>query len=293
MPDQLLKNADMALYRAKADGRGIYPLLRARHGRPLQERRALEIDLRTALANGEFDLFYQPLINVGTSQISGFEALLRWRHPDRGMVPPGEFIPRGGRDRAHRPARRMGAASGLPRGRVAGRPTSRLRSTCRPHSSAAATWFRSWPARSSPSGLAPGRLELEITESVLLHDNEARSPTCISCGPWACASRWTTSAPAIRRLSYLRSFPFDKIKIDRSFVRDISERADCAAIVQSIASLGASLGMATTAEGVETGEQLQLLKAVGCTEVQGYYFARPQPAGEARRLLENRASAAA
>ena len=94
-------------------------------------------------------------------------------------------------------------------------------------------------------------------------------------------------------LSYVLSFPFDRIKIDRSFVRDISERADCAAIVQSIASLGASLGMATTAEGVETGEQLQLLKAVGCTEVQGYYFARPQPAGEARRLLENRASAAA
>ena len=291
-PDQLLKNADMALYRAKADGRGIFRFFEPGMDARLQERRALEVDLRTALANGEFDLFYQPLINAGTSQISGFEALLRWRHPGRGMVPPAEFIP---------VAEEIGLIA--PLGEWV------LRQACRE-----AAW---WPAdirvaiNLSPaqfrsrnlvqvvasalvaSSLSPGRLELEITESVLLHDNESTLAVLHQLRALGVRIAMDDFGTGYSSLSYLLSFPFDRIKIDRSFVRDISERADCAAIVQSIASLGASLGMATTAEGVETGEQLQLLKAVGCTEVQGYYFARPQPAGEARRLLENRASAAA
>ncbi len=291
-PDQLLKNADMALYRAKADGRGVFRFFEPGMDARLQERRALEVDLRTALANGEFDLFYQPLINAGTSQISGFEALLRWRHPGRGMVPPAEFIP---------VAEEIGLIA--PLGEWV------LRQACRE-----AAW---WPTdirvaiNLSPaqfrsrnlvqvvasalvaSSLSPGRLELEITESVLLHDNEATLAVLHQLRALGVRIAMDDFGTGYSSLSYLLSFPFDRIKIDRSFVRDISERADCAAIVQSIASLGASLGMATTAEGVETGEQLQLLKAVGCTEVQGYYFARPQPAGEARRLLENRASAAA
>jgi diguanylate cyclase (GGDEF)-like protein len=196
-PDQLLKNADMALYRAKADGRGVFRFFEPGMDARLQERRALEVDLRTALANGEFDLFYQPLINAGTSQISGFEALLRLRHPGRGMVPPAEFIP---------VAEEIGLIA--PLGEWV------LRQACRE-----AAW---WPTdirvaiNLSPaqfrsrnlvqvvasalvaSSLSPGDLSLRSPSRSSCTTTKLRSPFSISCGPWAFGSRWTTSAPAIR-----------------------------------------------------------------------------------------------
>ncbi|MGO4705242.1 putative bifunctional diguanylate cyclase/phosphodiesterase [Microvirga sp. 2MCAF38] len=276
-PDELLKHADLALYRAKSNGRGTFRFFEPEMDEQLQARRQLEIDLRKALPNGEFELYYQPQIDIRADEICGFEALLRWHHPDRGMVPPGEFIP---------VAEDIGLISALGEWVI--------QQAC----AEAATWpervkvavnlspvqFRnrtlvqSVVSALTSSGVTPDRLELEITESVLLQDSEATLATLYQLREFGVRIAMDDFGTGYSSLSYLRSFPFDKIKIDQSFVRELSSRADCLAIVQSIASLGASLGMAVSAEGVETEEQFRQLKATGCTEVQGYYFGRPGPA---------------
>jgi EAL domain-containing protein (putative c-di-GMP-specific phosphodiesterase class I) len=244
----------------------------------------VELDLRRALVNREFELFYQPLVNLGTNQVSGFEALLRWRHGERGMVPPAQFIPL---------AEEIGLI--VPLGEWV------LRQAC----SEAATWpgdvkvavnlspaqFKSRNLVAAVltalaySRLPADRLELEITESVLLSENEANLDTLHRLRDLGVRISLDDFGTGYSSLSYLRSFPFDKIKIDQSFVRELAERPDCMAIIRAIAGLGASLGIATTAEGVETREQLDRLRAEGCTEVQGYLFSPPQPAAEVQRLL--------
>jgi diguanylate cyclase (GGDEF)-like protein len=278
-PDQLLKHADLALYRAKADGRSTFRFFEPEMDAQLQARRAMEGDLRKALANREFELYYQPQINIRANEISGFEALLRWRHPERGIISPVEFIP-------------IAEDIGL----IATLGEWVIEQACREASS--------WPngikvaVNLSPvqfrfrglvqsvgrallqSGLASNRLELEITESVLLQDNDMTIATLHQLRRLGVRIAMDDFGTGYSSLSYLRSFPFDKIKIDQSFVRELSSRADCLAIVQSIASLGANLGMSTVAEGVETEDQFQQIRAAGCTEVQGYYFGRPKPTHE-------------
>jgi diguanylate cyclase (GGDEF)-like protein len=282
--DVLLRNADMALYRAKAEGRGTSHFFESEMDRRIQARRSLELDLRKAFVNGEFELYYQPLVNLGSNAVTGFEALLRWRHPERGMVSPVEFIPL---------AEEIGLI--VPLGEWV------LRQACMQ----AASWpgdvkvavnlspaqFRSRGvvqaviSALAHSGLRPQRLELEITESVLLGETEANLATLHQLREIGTRISMDDFGTGYSSLSYLRSFPFDKIKIDRSFVRELVQRPDCVAIVRAVTGLGASLGIATTAEGVETPEQLERLRREGCTEVQGYLFSPPRPAAEIGELM--------
>jgi diguanylate cyclase (GGDEF)-like protein/PAS domain S-box-containing protein len=283
-PDQLLKNADTALYRAKSDGRGLYRFFEPEMDARMQARRKLEIDLRKAIANGEFEVFYQPLVDVRTVTVTGFEALIRWNHPEHGMIPPLDFIP-------------FAEETSLivPIGDWV------LRQAC----AEAATWpinvkvavnlspiqfknralLPSVISALAASGLSPNRLELEITESVLLQDGDATLAILHELRGLGVGISMDDFGTGYSSLSYLRKFPFDKIKIDRSFIVDMSDRNDCLAIVRAVIAMGSGLGIATTAEGVETAEQFKQLKLEGCAEVQGYLFSPPRPAAEVIALL--------
>jgi predicted signal transduction protein with EAL and GGDEF domain len=279
-----LKNADMALYRAKADGRGTYRFFEAGMDARAQARRLLELDLRAALSRGEFEVYYQPIHDLKSDHISCFEALVRWNHPLRGMTPPTDFIP-------------LAEETGLivPIGNWV------LRKAC----ADAAGWSQdvsvavnlspaqfknrdlvpSVIAALAASGLAAHRLELEITESVLLQDSEATLATLHRLRDAGIRISMDDFGTGYSSLSYLRSFPFNKIKIDQSFVRELASRGESMAIVRAVTGLGRSLGISTTAEGVETTEQLALLRTEGCTEVQGYLFSPPRPAAEVESML--------
>jgi len=283
-PDQLLRNADMALYRAKSDGRGAYHFFQAEMDAQMQERRTLELDLRKALQADQFDLHYQPLIDLGRGEVCGFEALLRWNHPDRGLVPPDEFIP---------VAEEIGLI--VPLGdwvlKQACRDAVNLPANLTIAVNLSAVQFRnpmlalSVVSALGQSGLAASRLELEITESVLLQADRAVLDALHQfrdLGVRICMDDFGTGYSS---LSYLRSFPFDKIKIDRSFIRELGRDNDCMAIIRAVMRLGSSLGMITTAEGVETEEQLDLLRAEGCMQVQGFLFSEAVPAAEIPILL--------
>jgi predicted signal transduction protein with EAL and GGDEF domain len=284
-PDQLLKNADLALYRAKSEGRGTYRFFEPEMDQRMQARRSLEKDLRDALITGQFALHYQPLVNLERDEICGFEALLRWTHPVRGKVPPGEFIP-------------IAEESNLivPIGEWV------IRQAC----AEAARWPEhlkvavnvspaQFKARNladvvlqslASAGIGPSRLELEITESVMLQDEEAAFATLTRLHDLGVRIALDDFGTGYSSLSNLRKFPFDKIKIDRSFVSDLSTaNVDALAVVRSVAQLGVSLGMATTAEGVETREQLDAVRAEGCTEIQGYFICPPSPPDEIERLI--------
>jgi diguanylate cyclase (GGDEF)-like protein/PAS domain S-box-containing protein len=291
-PDELLKKADLALYRAKADGRGTYRFFEAGMDARAQARRLLELDMRAALPRGEFEMHYQPIRDVAAETIVACEALVRWRHPMRGLIPPGNFIP-------------LAEETGL----IIQIGEWVLRTACR---DAAA-----WPndigvaVNLSPvqfknpnlvlqvmnalaqSGLPAHRLELEITESVLLQNSEATLSTLHALRGNGVRISLDDFGTGYSSLSYLRSFPFDKIKIDRSFVEDVTSREDSLAIVRAVAGLGRSLGIATTAEGVETMAQLDVLRREGCTQAQGYLFSKPCPAAEVRKLFTSRESAVA
>jgi diguanylate cyclase (GGDEF)-like protein len=294
-PDQLLKNADMALYRAKADGRGTYRFFEPEMDARMQARRALELDLRAAIATGQFELHYQPLVNLETETIVGFEALIRWNHPERGLISPLEFIPLAEE-----------TALIVPIGEWV------LRQACEE----AVKWPTdiSIAVNLSPiqfktgrvtqmvmnalaySGLTASRLELEITESVLLLNNEATLNTLHQLRTLGVRISMDDFGTGYSSLSYLRSFPFDKIKIDRSFVHNLSSSKDAMAIIRAVTGLGRSLGMMTTGEGVETREELDYLKREGCTQAQGYFFSKARPASEVYDLLakqRNKAKAVA
>ena len=277
--DKLLKNADLALYRAKLDGRGTYRFFEPEMDARMQTRRRLELDLRQALARREFQLHYQPQLQLDGDKLIGCEALIRWKHPERGMVPPLDFIPL---------AEEIGLI--VPIGEWV------IRQACRE----AVTW----PARMSvavnvspaqfksdrlvetiisalaSSGLSPKRLEVEITEGVLLQESEKTLQTLHRLRELGVRISMDDFGTGYSSLSYLRSFPFDKIKIDRSFVKDLSNSPDGHAIIRAIAGLGKSLGMTTVAEGVETMEQMQRIRDEGCTDVQGYLVSRPIPADD-------------
>jgi diguanylate cyclase (GGDEF)-like protein/PAS domain S-box-containing protein len=282
--ETLLRNADMALYRAKGAGRGDAHFFEAEMDRQIQARRGLELDLRKALGNDELELYYQPLVNLETSEVCAFEALLRWHHPTRGAVPPNEFIPI---------AEDIGLIAALSHWvlRTACVEATKWPDTVKVAVNLSPVQFRSKGlvesvvAALAHSGLNPGRLELEITESVLLSETEANLATLHQLREIGARISLDDFGTGYSSLSYLRSFPFDKIKIDRSFVRDLGLRPDSMAIIRAIVGLGRSLNIATAVEGVETQEQLELLKAECCTEVQGFLFSSPVPAARVTKLL--------
>ena len=290
-PEQLLKNADIALSRAKSEGRGTYRFFETGMDVRMQARRTLEMDMRKALVEGEFELHYQPIHDLGRDVLCGFEALLRWRHPQRGMVSPAEIIP-------------LAEETGfiVPVGEWA------LRAAC----AEAANWpghlkiavnlspkqFKSRDLVQTvvnaivASGLNPGRMELEITETVLLHDSAATLETLRKLQSFGVRIALDDFGTGYSSLSYLRSFPFDKIKIDRLFINDLSGKDDAAAIVQAVVGLARRLKMTTTAEGVETETQLNLVRELGCDEMQGFLFSRPVPVSQLTTLISSSASGA-
>ena len=288
-PELLLHNADLALYQAKADGRCTYRFFEPEMNARIQARRALERELRQAFTAGSLELYYQPLLNIRENRVRACEVLLRWHHPEQGFISPATFIP-------------IAEETGL----IAPIGEWVLRQACLE----AATWpgeikvavnlspiqFRTRglvPAVVSAlaaSGLSPARLELEITESVLLADSEANLAVLHQLRALGVRIAMDDFGTGYSSLSYLRTFPFDKIKIDQSFVRELGVSRHCTAIVRAVASLGADLGITTVAEGVETPDQLDHLQREGCDEVQGYLFSRPVPVSELRRLIAGSAS---
>ncbi|MDB5576173.1 MAG: diguanylate cyclase/phosphodiesterase [Bradyrhizobium sp.] len=290
--DQILKNADLALNRAKQGGQGNFRFFETAMDEQIQAHRSLELDFRRALALRELALVYQPQLNLASKRITGFEALLRWHNPKRGLVSPADFIPL---------AEQIGLI--VPIGEWV------IRTACieaarwpRPLSVAvnvSAVQFGSPNLVSTvlsalaESGLDPRRLELEITESVLLGDHRAALDVLLKVRELGVRVSMDDFGTGYSSLSYLRSFPFDKIKIDQSFVRGRSDDTSGMAIVRAIAGLGRSLGMTTLAEGVETDEQLARVEADGCTDVQGYLISRPLPPERIGEFLQSRTEGAA
>ena len=285
-PDLLLKQADLALDRAKRDGRDTFRFFEPEMMARMEARRLLELDLRKALAMRQFELVYQPQMNLETDRLVGCEALIRWRHPTRGTVSPADFIP-------------LAEETGL----IVTIGEWAVRTACQE----AVRWpddlsvavnlspaqFKSKnlvdivTAALATSGLAPQRLELEITEGVLLHENDANLATLHALRNLGLRISMDDFGTGYSSLSYLRAFPFDKIKIDRSFVSGRAAEGDSMAIIRAIASLGASFGMTTVAEGVETAEQMRRIRQEGCTDVQGYLISRPISANEIGRLFRD------
>ena len=287
--ERFLKSADLAMYSAKSDGRGTYRMFDPEMDAIVQTRRILEREMRTALVQNGFKLFYQPLINLQTKKVTAFEALMRWQHPERGYVSPSEFIPI---------AEEMGLIVQL--------GEWGLRQAC--------AEAMEWPeeicvsVNLSPlqfskgnlvstvmnalasSGLPASRLELEITESVLLEKSERNIAVLNQLRDLGVRISMDDFGTGYSSIGYLRSFPFDKIKIDQSFVRDLLVDEGSLAIVRAIAGLGVSFGMTTTAEGVETEEQMRCLNLEGCIEAQGYLYSKPVPADEIVGLLESLAN---
>jgi diguanylate cyclase (GGDEF)-like protein/PAS domain S-box-containing protein len=283
-PDKLLRNADLALYRAKGDGRGTFRFFEPAMDEQMQTRRIMEQDLRKALPAGEFELYYQPVVNLESSEISGFEALLRWNHPERGQVSPVTFIPL---------AEEIGFI--VPLGEWVIRQACCTAAQWPEHLHVAvnisAAQFRGSSLMPvivnalATSGLHPTRLEIEITETVLLHDREATLAVLHQLRALGVRIAMDDFGTGYSSLTYLQCFPFDKIKIDRSFVKDITENTGSLYIVRAVAALANGMGMAATAEGVETTEQLATIAAEGCTEMQGYLFSKPLPVHEIERLF--------
>jgi diguanylate cyclase (GGDEF)-like protein len=282
--DQLLRNADLALYGAKGDGRRTHRFFEAGMDHRARARRSLELELRQAISDGSLEIYYQPVVNIEDGKISCCEALLRWRHPERGMISPAEFIP-------------IAEDTGL----INQLGLWVLNTAC----AEAATWpdhvrvavnvspvqFRSQSlalnvaAALAACGLPASRLELEITEAVLIRDDEAALDMLHQLRKLGVRIALDDFGTGYSSLSYLQRFPFDKIKIDRSFIRDIAGPGASSSIVQAVVNIAAASDMTTTAEGVETEQQRNLLYILGCTEMQGYLFSPAISAADVRRLL--------
>jgi diguanylate cyclase (GGDEF)-like protein len=295
--DQLLKHADLAMYAAKADGRRTWRLFEPEMDARVKTRQQLEQDLRQIIASGAyaeggFEIHYQPVVCLGDGFISGCEALLRWTHPQRGAISPAEFIP-------------VAEDTGL----ICQLGEWVLSSACRE----AASWpdavkiavnvspiqFRS-PTLAlhvvsalASSGLAADRLELEITEAVLIRDDDTALNVLTQLRAFGVRTALDDFGTGYSSLSYLQRFPFDKIKIDRTFVKDIAEVDGSAAIVQAVVNIASSRAMMTTAEGVETEAQRDCLRALGCSQMQGFLFSAARPAAEIRPLLRKESGKAA
>jgi predicted signal transduction protein with EAL and GGDEF domain len=281
---QILKNADLAMYAAKSAGRRTYRFFAPEMDAQVNARRALEIELRQAISDGGLEVYYQPCVGLQDNKITGCEALLRWRHPERGMISPAEFIP-------------IAEETGL----INQIGEWVLTTAC----AEATTWpddiriavnvspvqFRSGTlalkivAALAASGLEASRLELEITEAVLIRDDEAALAILHQLRSIGVRIALDDFGTGYSSLSYLQRFPFDKIKIDRCFINDIADPDGSSCIVQAVVNIAAARHMTTTAEGVETQGQQELLRALGCSEMQGYLFSPARPAAEIKRLF--------
>jgi diguanylate cyclase (GGDEF)-like protein/PAS domain S-box-containing protein len=282
--DQLMKCADLALYRAKSDGRGVYRFFAPEMDARIQVRRKMELELRKALGNGEFSLVFQPLVRTQDNELIGMEALLRWNHAELGVVSPVDFIPLAEDTRLIVPIGEWVLRTACIEAMRWPSPL-RLAVNLSPVQLKSRGFMAMVASALAASGLPASRLELEITEAVLLQDDAgtlAILHQLRNLGVRVCMDDFGTGYSS---LSYLRSFPFDKIKIDRSFVAHATDSRDGAAIIGAIATLGTSLGIETTAEGVETAEQFAMVRQQGCTEAQGYYLSRPRPAADIPALI--------
>ena len=282
--DHILKNADLAMYAAKSAGRRTYRFFEPAMDAQIKARRKLEMDLRQAITDGALEVYYQPCVSLQDDRITGCEALLRWRHAERGMISPAEFIP-------------IAEETGL----INQLGEWVLTTAC----AEATTWpddiklavnvspvqFRSGTlalkivAALAASGLPANRLELEITEAVLIRDDEAALAILHQLRAIGVHIALDDFGTGYSSLSYLQRFPFDKIKIDRCFVNNIAAPDGSSCIVQAVVNIVAARHMTTTAEGVETQQQMELLRALGCSEMQGYLFSPAKPAAEIRQLL--------
>ena len=286
----LLKRADLALYAAKSAGGEQSRSFQVQMDERAQERRALEVDLRQASAKGELELFYQPVFDLHQRQVVAFEALLRWRHPARGLVLRNSFIP-------------LAEETGLIQQigewvlhdafaeAMRWPPTTGLAVNLSPVQLRAGDFVDTVARALAATGLAPGRVDLEITESVLLVEDSINLNILRQLLDLGVHVSLDDFGVGFSSLSYLRSFPFHKLKIDRSFVRDVVSNHQAAAIVRAIASLGCCLDMVVIAEGVEQAEQLDALQALGCHAAQGYHLGRPAPASGITALLERQTAA--
>lgn len=287
--ETLMKNADLALYRAKGDGRGNYRFFEKGMDATMQHRRTIESGLKLGLTRNEFSLAFQPLMDLESNQVSCLEALLRWEHSELGIISPVEFIP---------VAEEIGFI--VPLGEWVLREACRVAATWPDHVRVAVNLspvqFKSRrlldvvKSALSDTGLSPRRLELEITESVMLTDSEQTLETLHALRAMGVRISMDDFGTGYSSLSYLRAFPFDKIKIDRSFIEDVGSKDANFEIIKAVIALGRSLGMATTAEGVETEAQLDAVRAHGCDEIQGFLFSRPLNERDASELIHRTAS---
>jgi diguanylate cyclase (GGDEF)-like protein len=284
-PNVLMKNADMALYRSKGDGRGTYRFFEPEMDTRMQARRTLELALRRALPNGEFELHYQPVVDLVRNRVTSCEALIRWHHPEQGMISPADFVP---------VAEEIGLI--VPLGewviRKAFFDAAQWPKELKVAVNLSPTQLRDPGIVAvitnalAAAGLSPQRLIVEITEAVLMHNTEATLASLHQLRKLGAEIALDDFGTGYSSLSYLRSFPFDKIKIDRCFIKGLDEGDESATIVRAITGLAANLEMATTAEGVETAGQLEHVRGLGCSEMQGYLFSRALPQKELLTLLE-------
>jgi diguanylate cyclase (GGDEF)-like protein/PAS domain S-box-containing protein len=283
-PDQLVRNADLALYGAKTDGRGTVRFFEAEMHAQVKERLNLEQSLRNALASREFELHYQPLIHLATNAITGFEALIRWHHRDKGLLGPDAFIPL---------AEEIGLINPIGEWVMREACTTaakwpnhlRIAVNLSPVQVRSSGLVRCITQALAMSGLSPDRLELEITERTLLEDSEAMLAILYQLRELGVCVAIADFGTGRSSLNYLQGFPFDRIKIDRSFVKDIAESTGSLNIVRAVTALAKGLGMAATAEGVETMEQQSMVASEGCGEMQGFLFSKALPAHEIEQLL--------
>ncbi|WP_193337801.1 putative bifunctional diguanylate cyclase/phosphodiesterase [Devosia beringensis] len=274
--DVLLKRADMALYKAKANGRQTIVVFEHALDVQVQLRRQLELDIRVAMANDQFSLAFQPIVEVASGRITALEALIRWQHPSRGLVSPAEFIP---------VAEDTGQIIGI--GRWVVEEACRVLKTldgemvCAVNFSAVQFQDKSFPDFLAHTlqahGIKPARLEFEITETALLDDSSSTRDMLAELGRLGVGVSLDDFGTGYSSLSHLRTFPFTKIKIDGSFVQDLPGSASAVAVIRAVCNIGQILGIAVVAEGVETQQQLQFLSTAGCSHVQGYLLGRPAP----------------
>ncbi|MBT3305911.1 MAG: bifunctional diguanylate cyclase/phosphodiesterase [Alphaproteobacteria bacterium] len=289
-PDDVLRNADLALSNGKGDDRGNFRFYVAQMNEDIQRRRSIEDDMRESLVNGDFVLHYQPKLNITTNRITGMEALVRWNHPEKGFMSPAEFIPVAERSKLI-----------IPLGEWV------LREACR-HNKAltdaglgpikvavnlSAEQFRAEGLVETVTSildetcLDAKQLELEITESLAMHNADVSIDLCGALEEHGISLSIDDFGTGYSSLSYLKNFPVQRIKIDKAFVDDINDEENCGVIARAVTTLGHSFGMEITAEGVETEDQLNFLRALKCDEIQGYYFSRPLPGDELEEFLRN------
>jgi diguanylate cyclase (GGDEF)-like protein/PAS domain S-box-containing protein len=289
---ELIKNADLALYSAKENGRHRYAIFEIGMHEAMQAKRLIEMDLRAALNRDQLELYYQPLVNIESGEITSYEALLRWNHPEQGMIMPMVFIPI-----AEETGHIVQLGEWVIRSALmeAARWPSHLCVSVNlsPAQMRSTNLLPTVINALGASGVDASRLEFEITETVLMHDTQANLAVLHQLRALGIRIALDDFGTGYSSLNYLRSFPFDKIKIDRCFVDEVDSRDDNRAIVRAVTGLATTLGMVTTAEGVERADQLEELRREGCTEVQGYYFSRPMPVGQIKnRTVEAVVSAA-